>query len=109
MFYSDSLRSLSPLVAIQSASGSSCTASGAQCRVIGNIGPSSGAPPPFGLQGYTFRQGDSILLNDPDGVDIDGTWTVSCEVLLDSRFCHTILLDSSRTLSSNVFLGRWTR
>ena len=52
MFYSDSLRSLSPLVAIQSASGSSCTASGAQCRVIGNIGPSSGAPPPFGLQGY---------------------------------------------------------
>ena len=81
-FYSASLPSLQPLVTVQSASGSSCVATGAACDVVGSIQPSrSGGdfkPPPFGLQGYTFGWGNALKLNDPAGVDIDETWTVDC-------------------------------
>ena len=71
---------------VQSASGSSCVATGNQgstpCDVVGSIQPSrSGGdfkPPPFGLQGYTFGWGNALKLNDPAGVDIDETWTVDC-------------------------------
>ena len=79
IFYSRSLTALEPMVTIDSASGSSCTSTGAPCEVSGNIRPSHGAEPaPFGLQGYTFMQGDDVHLNAPSGVMIDGTWTVDC-------------------------------
>ena len=35
-----------------------------------------GLPAPFGLQGITFQTGDGLTLNDPNGIDIDDTWTV---------------------------------
>ena len=63
LFYSQSLQTLQPMVTIDSASGSSCTSTGAPCAVSGNIRPSQGPErPPFGLQGYTFMQGGARSL-----------------------------------------------
>ena len=83
-FYTDSLQHLQLEVAIHGASGTTCDASfhlpsrerPGVCGVEGNIRPSQGLPAPFGLQGITFQTGDALTLNDPNGIDIDDTWTV---------------------------------